>query len=409
MGRRDIGQAHRAATPLELLVDLVFVVAVAQAVDQVVHAAESGHTVEGLVTFAMVFFAIWWAWMNFTWFASAYDSDDGPYRLLVMLQMAGVLVLAAGVDSAAEDKDLTVITLGYVIMRVALITQWLRAAASDPDGRPTAQRYALGIGLVQVGWLLRLLLPAALAIPSFIVLAAAELVVPQVAERVNRTGWHPHHIAERYGLFTLILLGESVLATVTAVRLGVGAHGFGWQLALVALCGLVVIFALWWLYFLDPMGHALEAKRELAFRWGYGHVGIFVALALLGAGLELTVAAAAAAGGTVEGSEGGEGVEAQVALDPVVVGYALAGPIALYLVMVWIMLSLARGQWRHGVLTGVGTLVVLGAPLITLVGGGIVTVCLTVTLATAGFTAVVVRDRHQRAGEHPALVGCSGE
>ncbi len=93
----------------------------------------------------MVFFAIWWAWMNFTWFASAYDTDDVPYRLLSLLQMGGVLVLAAGVPAAFEHQNFFGITLGYFIMRIALVAQWMRAAVENPDGRTTAIRYAVGV------------------------------------------------------------------------------------------------------------------------------------------------------------------------------------------------------------------------------------------------------------------------
>jgi low temperature requirement protein LtrA len=83
-----------------------------------------------------VFFAIWWAWVNFTWFASAYDTDDVAYRLLTFVQIVGVLILAAGVPAAFVHGDFTVMTIGYVVMRVALVTQWLRAAHGDPSGRP---------------------------------------------------------------------------------------------------------------------------------------------------------------------------------------------------------------------------------------------------------------------------------
>jgi low temperature requirement protein LtrA len=66
MRGRDPGEAHRASTSLELLFDLCFVVAVAQAAAQLHHALAEGHLATGLVGYAMVFFAIWWAWMNFT-------------------------------------------------------------------------------------------------------------------------------------------------------------------------------------------------------------------------------------------------------------------------------------------------------------------------------------------------------
>ena len=106
--RRD--EPHRAATPLELFFDLCFVVAVAQAAASLHHAVAEGHLGHALTSYLMVFFAIWWAWMNFTWFASAYDTDDAPYRLATLVQIAGVLVLAAGVPAAFADGDFTVIT-----------------------------------------------------------------------------------------------------------------------------------------------------------------------------------------------------------------------------------------------------------------------------------------------------------
>ena len=73
--------------------------------------------------------------MNFTWFASSYDTDDVPYRLLTMVQMAGVLVLAAGVPAAFEDGDFRAVSSGYLIMRIGLVAQWLRAGVEDPAGR----------------------------------------------------------------------------------------------------------------------------------------------------------------------------------------------------------------------------------------------------------------------------------
>src|ERR1700743_1752918 len=91
--RRD--EAHRVSTPLELFFDLSFAAAVAQAGQQLVHALAEGEPGHGITGDLLVFFAIWWAWVNFTWFASAYDTDDVPYRLATLVQITGVLVLAA--------------------------------------------------------------------------------------------------------------------------------------------------------------------------------------------------------------------------------------------------------------------------------------------------------------------------
>jgi low temperature requirement protein LtrA len=294
MTARPIDEPHRVASQLELLFDLTFVVAVAAVTEQFAHTIADGHAGDGVLPFLQVFFAIWWAWMNFTWFASSYDTDDVTYRILTMVQMAGVLLLAAGVPGAADHGDYLMITSGYLVMRLGLISLWLRAGVEDPASRRTAFRYAIGIGALQLGWFGRLYLADTDAsdgvlLAAFVALAALELSVPLWAERPRATHWHPHHIAERYGLFTIILLGEAVLAASNAVRRAVAETAVNAELIAVAGCGLVILFALWWLYFLHPAGPRLEDRRNRSYRWGYGHYGLFASLAALGAGLEVAV------------------------------------------------------------------------------------------------------------------------
>ncbi|QHF23009.1 low temperature requirement protein A [Rathayibacter sp. VKM Ac-2804] len=349
MRPRAVDEPHRVSSPLELLVDLTFVVAIAQIAAQLAHATEEGHLGETVLPFAMVFFAIWWAWMNFTWFASGYDTDDVPYRLLTLAQMGGVLVLAAGVPTAFEEGDFTAITVGYAIMRFALVSQWLRVAVSSPEQRVSALRSAGGFSMVQVGWLLRLLLPEQYGVVSFVVLAALELAVPLWALRAGESSWHPHHIAERYGLFTIILLGEGVLAAVTGVQQAVTESGVSSALVLVAACALVIVFALWWLSFLHPSGELLERRRGLSFAWGYAHFVIFAALGGLGAGLEVAVAATA---GHLEASD-------------TVVGGAVAVPVAAYLLTLWaVHLPLGERRPLRAALVVPASLAVLATPLL---------------------------------------------
>ncbi|NUR89570.1 MAG: low temperature requirement protein A, partial [Nonomuraea sp.] len=210
MVARDTGEPHRVASTLELLFDLFFVVAVSISSSELHHAISEGHAASGVVNYVAVFFAVWWAWMNYTWFASAYDTDDWLYRVMTLIQMSGVLVFAAGVPRAFEEHDWKIVYLGYVIMRIAMVTQWLRAAKDDPAGRPTAIRYAIGICVAQVAWIGLLVAPDSWWMAVFALGVVLELAVPVWAERRRRTPWHPHHIAERYGLFVIIMLGENV-------------------------------------------------------------------------------------------------------------------------------------------------------------------------------------------------------
>ena len=330
MMARPTDESGRVSSQLELLFDLTFVVAVASITRQLAHGIEGGHGRDVFTPFLQVFFAIWWAWMNFTWFASSYDTDDVAYRLMTLVQMAGVLVLAAGVPSAVNHTDYRTVTIGYLIMRAGLVAQWLRVAKEDPRSRNLALSYAGGIAFVQLGWVLRLIfaetniLPVGSLLPIFVGLVILELAVPPFAERNVSTSWHPHHISERYGLFTIILLGESVLASSEGVDAAVGDKGLSTSLVALAVSALILLFALWWLYFYEPVGDGLAARRERSYLWGYGHYGIFASLAALGAGLEVAV------------RQTGE----HDAVSATVVAYAVAIPVAVFLVLLWALSAL---------------------------------------------------------------------
>lgn len=295
---RDPGESHRTATPLELLFDLTFVVAFGQAGSELAHYLAEGHVGAGLLGFGLAVFAICWAWINYSWWASAYDTDDWVTRVLVMVQMVGVLVLALGLpelfasidDPAAHDHTLDnrVMVAGYVVMRVAMVTLWLRAARQDPERRRTCLSYAVWVGAAQVGWVALGLLALSLRVSLVCgtVLILLEMTGPYVAEHKRATPWHAHHIAERYGLLVIITLGEGVIGTVASLSAVVhGPEGWSVDAAVVAVAGTLLTFGLWWTYFLTPAAEVLAAHRERAFGWGYGHLVVFAGLAGTGAGL----------------------------------------------------------------------------------------------------------------------------
>ncbi|MET7696770.1 low temperature requirement protein A [Streptomyces sp. NPDC005485] len=318
MTARGRDEEHRVASPLELFFDLCFVVAIAQAGVQLVHSVAEGHAGEGVLNYAMVFFSIWWAWMNFTWFASAYDNDDALYRVVTLVQIAGVLVLAAGVTRAFEDHAFLLVWLGYVIMRFAMIAQWLRASrAAEGSERTTALRYAGGVLLCQVGWV-GLFLPEPALPWVFLVMVAAELCVPLYAEKSFTTSWHPHHISERYGLFTIIVLGETIAAATVAVKSAMDEQEALGELLPIAAGGLLIVFSAWWIYFAVPIHGRLRSNGQ-AFLWGYGHYVIFASAAAIGAGLEVAV----------------EQAVGKAHVSTLAASGAVTLPTALYLLTVW--------------------------------------------------------------------------
>ena len=135
MSPRDPHESFRVSTPLELFYDLVFVVAIAFAATALHHDIAEDHIGHGLLSYVLVFFAIWWAWVNFSWFSSAFDNDDVFFRVAMFVQMAGALIIAAGVPRAFADRDFAVITLGYVVIRLTQVVLWTRVAREVPEYR----------------------------------------------------------------------------------------------------------------------------------------------------------------------------------------------------------------------------------------------------------------------------------
>lgn len=364
------------STNLELLTDLCFVVAVSQAADQLHHYVVGGEIGRGVVGFGMAFFAIWWTWLNFTWFASAYDNDDVLYRLLTILQIIGSLVIAAGVPSMFYG-DLTLAVIGYVIMRITLVIQWLRAARYDRRRAVACRRYAVGIIVAQLCWISTLVMPGQKAELFFPVFVLVEIAVPVWAEHAAHTPWHPHHVAERYGLFFIIVLGEVVLSTLTSIQQAIrSGDQIPWSVLLVAGAGVGIVFSLWWLYFSRSAGaHLARVESGLhTFGWGYGHYFVFAATAAIGAGLDARVdywhhhdvdATASAALITIS--------------------------VAVLLAMIWMLhLRFHDSSWRTGLPFAVAiglSLLATVLPVPELIVAGVVVLLLIVEIPLAGLAA----------------------
>jgi low temperature requirement protein LtrA len=252
--------------------------------------AAHGDILGGAGAYLMVFFAIWWAWMNVTWFGTSFDTDDWLYRALVIVQMGGAITIAAGARAGILHGDFTWVVAGYVVLRLCSVAQWIRVAYASPEYRATALRYAVSIALVQVLWILRQpLLPAALQLPSFLVMVVLELLVPVFAERARSTPWHPHHVSERFGAFTLILLGESVIGSTSAMLAAIEHHGALTYIG-VAATALTVLAGMWWFYFALPRDELVGGLRA-TMGFGYGHFVVFAAAGAFSVGIENVLAA----------------------------------------------------------------------------------------------------------------------
>src|SRR5262245_3637654 len=345
---RDPEEDHRVSTPLELLYDLTIVVAFGTAADELAHYVAEGHAGAGVVGFLFASFAVTWAWLNYSWFASAYDTDDWVFRLATMVQMVGVIVLSLGLPQMfasvdhGDTLDNAVMIAGYVIMRVALVFLWWQVARQDPEHAPAARAYMQSIAVTQAGWIVLaiLQLPVGTTFALVAVLIGLELAGVVRAERKSPTPWHPHHIAERYGLLVIITLGEVIIGTVAALNALVhGEHGWTVDAAMLSVAGVGLTFGCWWGYFCVPWGEPLARHRERAFLFGYGHLFVIAPLAAMGAGLHV-------AAYWLEG-------EAEIGATAVVLSVVI--PVAIFIVTLYALYSLLLREadvFHVGVLAG---------------------------------------------------------
>jgi low temperature requirement protein LtrA len=380
---RDPAEEHRSATPLELLFDLTFVVAFGVAANELAHYVAEGDIGTGLLGFAFTIFGVCWAWINYSWFASAYDNDDWVFRLATMVVMVGVIVLALGLEQAfasvqeGDVLDNRVIVAGYVVMRVPMIFLWARAARHDPARRPAALTYIWTIGVAQVFWVALAIVNLPI-VPAFVLTAAligVEMTGPFVAERrKGGTPWHAHHIAERYGLLVIITLGEGVIGTVATINALVhGEAGWTVEAGLVAFAGVALIFATWWTYFVIPWAFVLSRHRERSFLWGYGHIPIFASLAAIGAGLHVAA----------------YDIEGEATIGPAAVVASTAIPFGIYIFTLYGIYARFTGHadpFHLTLLAGSGVVLVLSVALAAL--GVSVAACLVVLVLAPVVTVV---------------------
>lgn len=397
MTGRDPSESARVSSPLELLLDLTFVVAVGIAASQFAEMLAAENLSGAMVGFMLAMSAISVAWIGFSWFASAFDTDDWLYRLITMVQMAGVVLFALGLPTMFHSLDeghrldLRVMIVGYVVMRAALSLQWLRASRA-PKFHSVAMANIYWTVVIQIGWLTIAFvdfgLSNAAVFAAFGVLAAVELLLPVTTGAVgHRIPWHPHHIAERYGLFTIIVLGESVVGTVassTDLLGGEAAVHWSFDVIAVVVAGVGLTFGMWWVYFSAPFGDALDRRRGRAYIFGYGHIPMFIAVAAVGAGLHV-------AGLVMEG---------HAEIGSVAVVLALAIPVGAYLFVVYTLYSvlLAATDVFHVFLLVV-TMAVLVAAVILAMAGVSVAVCLLVIMFAPFVTVVgyeTIGRRHER-------------
>ncbi len=280
---RDL-EEQRRATWLELFFDLVFVAAVSQ----LANALAAHPTPTRFFEFLGLFVPVWWAWMGFTFYANRFDTDDLVYRLLMLAAMFAVAVLATTIPSVFHGAT-EGFTLAYIGVRIVLIALYARASRHVPEVRALTRTFLMFFTLAVLVWAVSLALDRPWVYVAWAVALCIELAAPiRGWKTVRDAPVDRRHLPERFGLLTLIVLGESVLAVV----LGVSKVSWDAGSAAAAVAGFLVAAAIWWIYF-DFLDEGALTARGILGGLTYVYMNYFVVagLAALGAGVKLAILA----------------------------------------------------------------------------------------------------------------------
>jgi low temperature requirement protein LtrA len=376
--------AEHQVTPLELFFDLVFVFAVTQVTSLLADDPTWGGVLRGMLVLA----ALWWAWGVYAWLTSTTDVDEGGVRLTMLAAMSAMLVVALAVPGAFGD-DALLFGVAYFVVRLLHLVLSMIVAFDDPDRFDAILRFAptamIGASLLVVAAFLE----GDGRIALWIVALAIDYLGPVVVG-VGR-GWRvlPEHFAERHGLIILIALGESIIA------IGVGA---GFQLSAgviaAAVLGIVVLSALWWLYFdvaaIFVRGRlaqatGLDRHRLALYAYSYLHLPLVAGIVLFALGLEKTLAHV------------GETLDTVPAV-------ALCGGAALYLLGHVAFLLRATGRvFRRRTIGGVALLALIPAALVI---PSLAALALVSAVCSFVVAYEAIRHREHRVQvRHPELAG----
>ena len=285
---------RRRVTWLELFFDLIFVAAVAQ----VGRPLAEDYSIAGLARYSFLFVLIWWAWSGHTLYCTRFDQDDLVQRCLVLTQCFLAAVMAANAREALDSRASAGFGAAYAALRMVLVAQYVRAR-QVVETRALATRYATGFGAAAAVWLASSLVDAPARYWVWGLGLALDFATPWLAA-AHTVRFPPDaaHFPERFGLFTIILLGEFVAAVMRGIE---SQEYWSFPAAFTAFGGMAFAFVLCWWYF-DVARSAEERhihNRKQAWwfeAWQYAHLPLLLGVAVAGVGFERAIAGRDSAG-----------------------------------------------------------------------------------------------------------------
>jgi len=274
---------ERRASWLELFFDLAF----AGAVGQLAGALQEHPALGTLARFVMLFTPIWWLWVQLTFYADRHESNDAAHRIPVLTAILLCIGLAASAPRALSGNT-TGFVIAFACLRGLQLLLYARARRHLPTTRPLYNCYLLCFGLGWALWLSSLAVsgPARYAFWGVALLADASGSMAMLIPR-RRVPVNPAHLADRFQLFVLIVLGESMARLISAAAI----RSWSLPLAIVLAAALITLAALWWAWLTTADHRALDGPPAVA-RFTALNLPLVAGIAAVSAGLHLAILAA---------------------------------------------------------------------------------------------------------------------
>jgi low temperature requirement protein LtrA len=277
---------ERHASWLELFFDLIFVIAVSQ----VAHALGDHLSGVGFLQYLLLSALVWWAWVGYSFYADRFESDEPTYRLLMFGGMLAVAAVSTNIGGAFGDTG-GAFAISYAVVRGLLVVLYLRAVYYVPIARELTVRFSVEFGAILPLWIASAFVAPPARYWLWVVAILAETATPFLnARATRRVPMDLTHIPERFGLFTLIVIGEVVAQVVG------GGAGSEWRAssALVAICGFGVAAAIWWINFEFVHTPRMRAQSSVArTTFLFGHFLSTIGIVATGVGVNRAIRHAA--------------------------------------------------------------------------------------------------------------------
>ncbi|MEO0768822.1 MAG: low temperature requirement protein A [Cyanobacteria bacterium J06649_4] len=282
-------ESDRHATWLELFFDLVFVLAIAE----LAHLLHHDLTWDGIGSFLILFVPVWWLWIDFSYFADQFDIERGFYRAIILTTMFGLIVMALTIPHALEPEGSAEFAAAYAALRLIITFLYSQAWRFVPALRPLTERYFLSFSAALILWTFSIVVPQPIRFWLWGLALLIEIANgPITYLTVRNIPVQNSHMDERFGLFTIIVLGEAIVAVAS----GVSETSWGWQSFLTGAGGFAIAASFWWMYFEraeeSAINQALQGGKIALMKsyiYGYSHVLAFMGIVMTSVGIQAAI------------------------------------------------------------------------------------------------------------------------